>query len=116
MANVTGGVGSAVLFENDKVKVWNFELQPGEETPMHRHDRSYIWYAIQGGALDITDDQGNALGVFEIPTGSVFNIRHNGEQLEILSEIQNGALFPITHKAKNVGDSTYREVLIEFKD
>lgn len=116
MAEANGGVGSTVVFENDKVKVWNFELQPGEETPMHRHDHSYIWYAISGGPLGVSDEHGNDLGVFEVPTGAVFNIRHNGNELEILSSIGRGDKFPLTHKAKNIGDSPYREILIEFKE
>ena len=116
MSNVSGDVGQRVVFENDRIKVWDFELQPGRETVMHRHEKSYIWYALSGGPLEIEDEHGNDLGVFEVPTGSVFNIRHNGDTLEILSEISRGMKFPITHKAKNIGDVPYREILIEFKD
>ncbi|MEO1192205.1 MAG: hypothetical protein AAFY02_10640 [Pseudomonadota bacterium] len=115
-ADVTGNVGSRVVFENDKVIVWDFELQPGEETEMHRHDKSYIWYAIQGGPLDCEDEHGNDLGVFDVPTGSVFNIKYADGQLEVLSDIAKGTLFPATHKAKNAGSVPYREILIEFKD
>lgn len=116
VAQIGAEVGSRVVFENDKVRVWNFELKPGEETVMHRHDLSYIWYAIQGGPLDIHDEHGNPLGVFQVPTGAVFNIRHNGNELEILSDIHQGMKFPLTHKARNIGSVTYREVLIEFKE
>jgi quercetin dioxygenase-like cupin family protein len=31
------GVGTEKVFENDKVIVWNFALEPGQETPMHTH-------------------------------------------------------------------------------
>lgn len=116
MADISSEVGSKVVFENDRVRIWDFVLQPGQETPMHRHDRSYVWYALQGGSLDCEDEHGNDLGVFEVPTGSIFNIRHNGDELEILSEIGKGMKFPMTHKAKNVSSSAYREILIEFKD
>lgn len=115
MASVGGQVGSKIVFENDKVIVWDFQLQPGEETPMHRHDRSYVWYAIQGGPLDCEDEHGNDLGVFDVPTGSIFDIKCDGDQLEVLSDIAKGTLFPATHKAKNIGDVPYREILIEFK-
>lgn len=111
----SGNVGTTKLFENDKVIVWNFELKPGEETPMHTHDRSYIWYAIQGGPLDCEDNEGNDLGVFDVPTGSVFDIKCENNELEVMSEIAQGVKFPVTHKAKNIGDVTYREILIEFK-
>lgn len=111
----SGNVGTTKLFENDKVIVWNFELKPGEETPMHTHDRSYIWYAIQGGPLDCEDNEGNDLGIFDVPTGSVFDIKCENNELEVMSEVAQGVKFPVTHKAKNIGDVTYREILIEFK-
>ena len=37
---IEGTVGSKKLFENDKVIVWDFVLQPGETTPLHQHERS----------------------------------------------------------------------------
>ncbi len=115
MAPVTKDVGSKILFENDKVIVWLFELKPGEETPMHRHERSYMWYAINGAPLDCEDNEGNDLGVFDVPTGSVFDIRYEDDKLEVMSEIANGVVFPATHKAKNIGEESYQEILIEFK-
>ena len=41
---IEGTVGSKKLFENDKVIVWDFVLQPGETTPLHQHERSYMWF------------------------------------------------------------------------
>ena len=109
-------VGKTKIFENDAIIVWDFILQPGEETPLHRHDKSYIWYALNGGPLDCEDADGNDLGIFNVPTGSVYDIRHDGDRtLEVVSELDKGVLFPDTHKAKNVGKDTYREILIEFK-
>ena len=90
MGAPSGEVGSTKIFENEKIIVWNFELQPGEETPMHTHENSYIWYAIQGGPLDCEDEHGNDLGVFDVPTGSLFNIRCADGELEVLSEIAQG--------------------------
>ena len=31
------GVGSKVVFEDNKVKVWEFNLEPGEQTPLQHH-------------------------------------------------------------------------------
>ena len=112
----SGQVGSKKVFENDKIIVWDFILQPGEETVMHTHSRSYMWYAIQGGPLDCEDEYGGDLGIFDVPTGSVFHIKCEGDELEVLSEIAKGVKFPATHKAKNAGDVPYHEILIEFKD
>lgn len=51
MTEVTGKVGSKVVFENDKVKVWDFVFQSGKETVLHKREKSYMWYAIHGGPL-----------------------------------------------------------------
>ena len=113
---MAGNVGSKVVFENDKIKVWDFVLEPGEETELHTHDKSYIWYAIQGGPLDCEDAHGNDLGVFDVPTGSTFESACKGDELEVKSDIANGVIFPATHKAQNAGKTQYREILIEFKE
>lgn len=108
-------VGSTKIFENDKVIVWDFQLQPGETTPVHTHEHSYMWYAIQGAPLDCDDEHGNDLGIIDVPTGAVFNLKHENGELEVLSEPHKGMKFPATHNAKNAGDKPYREILIEFK-
>jgi beta-alanine degradation protein BauB len=41
-AGQLGDVGTAVLFENERVKVWEMDLQPGQESDLHRHNRDYI--------------------------------------------------------------------------
>ena len=108
-------VGSTKIFENDKVIVWDFTLEPGETTPLHTHENSYIWYALEGAPLDCDDEHGNDLGIFDVPKGAVFEIDHDGKELEVKSEIGKGVRFPVTHTATNAGDKTYREILIEFK-
>lgn len=36
------GVGTSVLFENDRVRVWEMTLEPGETCPPHRHRHDYL--------------------------------------------------------------------------
>lgn len=115
MSSISGNVGSVKVFENDKIIIWDFKLKPGEETPMHKHDKSYVWYAIQGGPLDCEDEHGNDLGIFNVPHESVYDIKYADNKLEVMSEHDKGVIFPATHKAKNAGDTLYREILIEFK-
>lgn len=109
------GVGSEKVFENDEVIVWNFELQPGEETPVHTHERSYMWYAIAGAPLHIFDEHGKDCGVFDVPTGGVFELKVQDGVIEVMSEIGRGVKVPATHKARNIGPTAYREVLVEWK-
>ena len=116
MSEITTDIGKEKIFENDKIIVWNFELQPGEETPMHQHTRSYLWYAIQGQPLAAEDEHGNDLGIFDVETDSVWDIRRNENELVIMSGDAKGMTYPHTHKARNAGDGPYREILIEFKE
>lgn len=108
-------LGNEKVFENDKIIVWNFTLQPGEFTPLHTHERSYMWYAIEGAPLQLFDENDKDLGVFDIPTGAVYSLRYDNGYLEVLSEIGKGARVLAAHKAKNVGSTPYREVLVEYK-
>ena len=117
MTQVTDNLGTTKLYENDKINVWLFELEPGESTDMHTHRHSYLWFGIAGGPLDCHDVDGNPLGIFDVPTDSIWDIKCNGDgTLTVMSGEAKGTPFPATHVAKNVGETTYRELLIEFKD
>jgi len=109
------GVGSRKVFENDKVIVWNFELAPGAETPMHTHEYSYMWYTIQGAPLEVFDEFGRSLGTLDVPTGAVYSLKLDNGMLEVLSEIGKGMRVPAKHRARNAGKTPYRELLVEYK-
>jgi hypothetical protein len=40
--NVTTAVGTEILFENDRVRVWEMLLAPGESCPPHRHVHDHL--------------------------------------------------------------------------
>ena len=95
---VLGGVGTSVIMENDRVKIWEMDLAPGEESAEHRHDLDYILVILEGdkiagictdGRDDIYADVQPGLTVF-VPKGG-------------------------TEIARNVGTKRYHEVLIELK-
>ena len=41
-ADDAAGVGTSVLFENDRVRVWEMTLQPGETCAPHQHRNDYL--------------------------------------------------------------------------
>ncbi|MCU1624715.1 MAG: hypothetical protein JWL79_3560 [Frankiales bacterium] len=43
-------VGTRMLFENDRVRVWEIDLEPGERAPFHRHEGDYFWTCVEPGA------------------------------------------------------------------
>ena len=107
------GVGSKVVFEDDKVKVWEFNLEPGEKTPVHTHEMDYVFYVIDGATLDVFDADDNDLGTLELESGQVVPIRVEGDELVMIKDPTRRV--PVTHSALNRGPNRYREILIETK-
>ena len=89
-------VGTKLIFENERVKVWEFTLAPGQELGSHRHEHDYFFYPIEGGTLEVTRASGLTRATLE--TGKVY-YRSKGD----------------THAAKNVGPERYHEILVELK-
>ncbi len=47
--NPNGCVGTELLSETDKVRVWIIRLAPGERVGFHRHVLNYFWTSVNGG-------------------------------------------------------------------
>jgi len=107
------GVGSKVVFEDDKIKVWEFNLEPGERTPVHTHKMDYIFYVIDGTTLEVFDADDNDLGPLEVASGDVVALRLEGDELVLIGDETKRV--PATHSARNGGPNRYREILIETK-
>ena len=44
-----GCVGTRLLSENERVRVWDIRLKPGERIGFHRHMLDYFWTAVTSG-------------------------------------------------------------------
>ncbi|MGE0858878.1 MAG: cupin domain-containing protein [Gammaproteobacteria bacterium] len=107
------GVGTTKIFENDKINVWEFVLEPGETTPVHTHELDYIFYVLDGAPLRVFDGDGQELTTFDASTGSVFVLRMDGSDLVGVHD--PSIRIPARHAAQNVGQTRYREILVETK-
>jgi len=107
------GVGSHVVYEDDKIKVWEFNLEPGEQTPVHTHEMEYIFYVIDGTTLEVFDADNNQLPTLELADGDVIALRIEGEELVVIGN--EDLRVPVTHSARNAGPRRYREILVEKK-
>ena len=92
-----GDVGTRLIFENERVKVWEFTLDPGESIGAHTHEHDYLFYPIEGGTLEVTRANGRVDRV-ALEAGTVY-YRPGGD----------------THAATNRGPGRYHEVLVELK-
>lgn len=48
----TGEVGTRVLLENEYVRIWHLELEPGRTSPLHTHMNPYFAIIIQATELE----------------------------------------------------------------
>lgn len=92
-------VGTTLLFENDRVRVWELVLAPGEESPRHVHDCDYVFVHLTRSKIALLQP-GKAPEASEEPAGFVQ-----------YTDVGSG----IAHAIKNVGDNVHREILVEIK-
>jgi hypothetical protein len=99
-----GDIGSRVVYEDDRVRVWQLRLAPGERSAVHRHDLDHLLIQIQGDRIAVEP---------EPDTASPFT-----EYLE--ADVVPGAVVRVPRggieTAVNVGEEPYLEVIVELKD
>jgi beta-alanine degradation protein BauB len=103
-------VATHKLFENDRMVVWELLLEPGESSGIHTHHRSFFFHVLEGSEVEVSDARGQVLVSRPTPAGFTLSFELQGEEL-----VSDLARIPVTHAAKNVGESLYREILIEVK-
>jgi hypothetical protein len=97
---VSTNVGTRLLFENDRVRVWDLQLAPGESTGLHRHTSDFLYVVIGDGALQTAFADGSRDAPREMRDGDV---RYR--------EVADESL----HEAINVGDRPWRNIVVELK-
>jgi predicted metal-dependent enzyme (double-stranded beta helix superfamily) len=89
--------------ENDRVKIWEMDLAPGEESAVHEHTMDYILVLLEGDRI---------AGVPEPDSAGPYN-----EYIE--AEVEPGNYYYIEkggiETARNIGKKRYREIAIELK-
>jgi hypothetical protein len=108
------GVGTKKVYEDDRVVVWHLDLEPGEEGGRHTHHRDYVVRILSGSTLEVRGPTGELLDTVELESGGAVAFRVEGDQ--IVADRPGYPTVPATHSAKNVGATTFREVLVEFKN
>jgi predicted metal-dependent enzyme (double-stranded beta helix superfamily) len=93
-------VGTKLLFENDRVRVWDLRLAPGESTGMHRHETDYLYVVIGGGTLQTVHGDGRRDPPRRMEDGEVHFRSVAGENV---------------HEAVNAGAEPWRNIIIELK-
>src|SRR6185436_18481410 len=104
-------VATTKLFENDKIIVWEMVLEPGESSGLHTHSHSYLFHVVEGSTGEVTDKNGKHCGTLTMEPGFTMFLQLKGDELVASEEFR----IPITHSARNVGKTRFREILVETK-
>lgn len=94
-----------VLFENDRIRVVDFRVKPGDTVPLHTHRWATVNYVITHSDFVSRDSDGN--------------LKHNSRDRD--SPQREGAVFclpafPPPHSVENIGGGEIRGVTVELKD
>ncbi len=99
-----GDVGTRLLLENDRVRVWEVRLAPGEQGAVHHHELDHLLVQVAGDRIAVVPES-NSQGPFrsyfeaEVVPGAVVEVGRGGVEA-----------------ARNVGSEPYLEVIVELKD
>jgi hypothetical protein len=93
-------VGTTMWFENDRVRVWEILLQPGERGAFHSHVTNYFWTVVEGSR-----------GLQRFADGTFVVRDYLIGETKYLEHTPDTALI---HDLENVGDSTLRFVTVEL--
>ena len=100
---VLGNVATRLLFENERVRIWEMDLAPGARSDTHRHEADYVLVQIEGDRI---------AAVPEPDTGGTYR-----EYVE--ADVRPGRARYIARggieTAVNIGRQRYREILIELR-
>jgi hypothetical protein len=99
-----GGVGNKLVYENDRVRVWELRLEPGEASPVHKHDLDHVLIQIAGDRIALAPESDTASRYkdymeADVLPGEVAFVRRGGIEV-----------------AKNIGAQQYREIIVELKE
>jgi hypothetical protein len=93
-------VGTSQLFENERVRVWEVRLAPGERAPFHAHTVRYFWTCVDPGVGRQRYADGT-MKVLRYATGDTLYSEHSPEA-------------PMLHDLENVGETPLRFVTVEL--
>lgn len=93
-------LGTALWFENERTRVWEVRLEPGERGPFHAHSTNYFWTVVEPGrGLQRRGDGTYAIRDYAL-----------GETMFL----ENTPESPMIHDLENVGETTLRFVTVEL--
>ncbi|TKT69220.1 hypothetical protein [Aquamicrobium sp. LC103] len=100
-AGGNGRVGSTLVNETDRYRIWLISIEPGERLPFHTHVLNYFWVATSQGRARSRHSDGK-VGEMDYEVGMT---RH--------MDFAEGEF--MTHDLENIGDTTLTFATVEDK-
>ena len=99
-----GPGGGEVILENDRVRITELRLGPGERSKLHTHALDYVLVQIEGDRVAVephpeTAGANDAYLEAEVVPGATIFLERGGVETAV-----------------NVGEKPWREICIELKD
>jgi hypothetical protein len=99
-----GDIADSILFENDRVRIWELKMAPGTRGAVHEHELDHILIQISGDRMAVQpepDTKGyyNEYEEADVEPGNHFYVGKGGIE-----------------SAVNIGNETYHEIIVELKD
>lgn len=85
-----------LLMENERVRVLDIRLTPGQKAPMHNHPNDHVIYVINGAKVRLTSSDGKK-NEFDLKAGQTIWMEAG------------------SHEAENIGSTVGHNLAIELK-
>ena len=95
-------VGTRVLFENERVRVWDLALAPGASLAKHIHRTDYLFIVVSGGLIRFADPDNPA---------DSHDVQFEDDQVEFL-DVGGGK---VDNRLTNIGTTSHRNFVVELK-
>ncbi len=103
MTEPTEQVGTRLMYENERVRVWDLALAPGQTLEKHIHRLPYFFIVESGGLIRFADPDN---------PGDYQDIQFEDDQVTWVSVPPEGK---VDNRLHNIGEKPHRNYVIELK-
>ena len=99
---MTRPVGERLVLTNERIRVWEDVVAPGEAQPVHTHETPYLSVMVTAARAQVLDSDGRVL----------YDVDRSAGQVAWFGADR----VPVTHTLRNVGAEEIRVVVVEMLD
>jgi len=98
-----GGVGTKIVFEDERVRVWVLKLGPGERSDVHQHEVDHLLIQVRGDRIAVDPEPDTASPYRDYLEADVIP--------GMVTFVPKGGI----ETAVNTGAEPFYEVIVELK-